>query len=266
MWLFALSGLILNHPTWSFAESWNNRKEKTYEREMTVPGPEVKGDLGQAREILKQLGIEGEILWTATRTDPNLFEFQVRRPGHFFFIKADFAKKRVNVRQSDVNLWGVIKVLHTFTGVLDDPPNRRDWALTFVWAYSMDAVAAGLIFMVLSSLYMWWELPPKRVPGAVAFAVGSFGSWTIGVATSSRLIGAFATVATTSIPLLVVFLIPSTKPAQPTTSKAVVAITSMRCFRILLCWLICLFTFFYGFMGVKVRTDGDKYHCHCRNY
>ena len=173
VWLFAFSGLILNHPTWGFAESWANRKERNYEKEITIPGPEAKGDLGQAREILRQLGIEGEILWTTTRTDANLFDFQVRRPGHFFFIKADFAKKRVYVRQSNVNLWGVIKVLHTFSGVLDDPPNRRDWALTTIWAYSMDVVAAGLIFMVLSSLYMWWELPPKRIAGAIFLGLGT---------------------------------------------------------------------------------------------
>src|SRR2546427_6446250 len=174
MWLFAFSGLLLNHPAWSFAESWNNRKERNYEREMTVPGPEVKGDLGEAREILRQLGIEGEILLTTTRTDANLFDFQVRRPGHFYFIKADFAKKRVNVRQSDVNLWGVIKVMHTFTGVqLDDPRQSRDWALTSLWAFSMDAVAVGLIFMVLSSLYMWFKLPQKRLPGAFVLALGT---------------------------------------------------------------------------------------------
>ena len=173
VWLFAFSGLILNHPTWSFAESWANRKEMNYEKEITVPGPEAKGDLGQACDILRQLGIEGEILWTTTRTDPNQFDFQVRRPGHFFFIKADFAKKRVYVRQSNVNLWGVIKVLHTFSGVLADPPNRRDWALTTIWAYSMDVVAAGLIFMVLSSLYMWWELPPKRIAGAIFLGLGT---------------------------------------------------------------------------------------------
>src|SRR5439155_7047797 len=58
-WLFAFSGLLLNHPTWSFPESWNNRKERNYEREITVPGSEVKGDLGQAREILRRLGIDG---------------------------------------------------------------------------------------------------------------------------------------------------------------------------------------------------------------
>jgi len=173
VWLFAFSGLILNHPSWSFAESWKNRKESNYEREITRPGPEVKGDLAQARELLRQLGIEGEILWTTTRTNPDLFDFQVRRPGYFFFIKADFSKKRVNLRQMTVNLWGVMKVLHTFSGVLEDPPNNRDWALTYVWAFSMDVIDAGLIFMVLSSLYMWFKLPGKRVPGVVALVLGS---------------------------------------------------------------------------------------------
>ena len=174
VWLFAVSGLILNHPSWSFAESWKNRNETNYEREIAAPGPEATGDLGQAREILRQLDIEGEILWTTTRTNADQFEFQVRRPGHFFFIKADLARKRVTVRHSVVNLWGVIKVLHTFTGVqMDDPRNSRDWALTSLWAYSMDAVAAGLVFMVLSSLYMWLELPQKRLAGAVVLGLGS---------------------------------------------------------------------------------------------
>src|SRR5678815_5042365 len=142
LWLFAVTGLVLNHPTWSFAESWTKRTETNSERAITALSPELRGDLAQAREILRQLGIEGEILWTTTRTDASQFDFQVRRPGHFFFLKADFAKKLVSVRQSDVNLWGVIKVLHTFSGVqMDDPRNRRDWALTSMWAFSMDAVA-----------------------------------------------------------------------------------------------------------------------------
>ena len=174
LWLFAISGLLLNHPTWTIAESWNNRKETNYERLITVPGPEVKGDLSQAREIMRQLGIEGEILWTTIRTNASQFDFQVRRPGHFFFLNANLAQQRVTVRHTVVNLWGVIKVVHTFTGVqIDDARQSRDWALTSVWAYTMDFVAVGLIFMVLSSLYMWWELPQKRRLGAVALGLGS---------------------------------------------------------------------------------------------
>ena len=83
-----------------------------------------------------------------------------------------------------MNLWGVMKVLHVFTGVqMDDARQNRDWALTWLWALSMDAVAAGLIIMVLGSLYMWWELPQKRVPGAVALGLGSLicGLFVIGL-------------------------------------------------------------------------------------
>jgi hypothetical protein len=174
LWLFAFTGLLLNHPTWTFHEFWKNRKQTSYEREIAAPGPNVNGDLGEARDIMRQLGIDGEILWTTTRTEANQLDFQVRRPGHFFVIKADWAQKRAAVQRSDVNLWGVMKSLHTFDGnVADDPRNSRDWALTSLWAYSMDAVAAGLIYMVLSSLYMWLRLPQKRLTGAIVLGLGS---------------------------------------------------------------------------------------------
>ena len=174
LWLFAFTGLILNHPTWTFHEHWKNRKETNYERAIKAPAPDATGDLAQAQDIMRQLDIEGDILWTTTRTDAGQLEFQVRRPGHFFFIKANWTHGNATVRQADVNLWGVMKILHTFTGnVADDSRNGRDWALTYVWAYSMDAVAAGLIFMVLSSVYMWLQLPEKRLPGAIALGLGS---------------------------------------------------------------------------------------------
>jgi hypothetical protein len=173
LWLFAFSGLLLNHPSWAFHEHWNNRKETTYERPITAPGPEAIGDLAQARDIMRQLGITGDILWTTTRTDPGVMVFQVRRPGHFFFIDANWTKGSAKVRQADVNVWGLLKVLHVFDGnVTDDPRNHRDWPLTYLWAYSMDAVAAGLIFMVLSSVYMWLQLPQKRRLGGIVLALG----------------------------------------------------------------------------------------------
>jgi len=43
----------------------------------------------------------------------------------------------------------------------------------FFVGHFMDAVAAGLIFLVLSSLYMWLEFPQKRLPGAIFLGLGS---------------------------------------------------------------------------------------------
>lgn len=173
-WLFALSGLLLNHPSWKFTEFWTNRKQSNYERSITTLGPEIAGDLAQAHEIMRQLGIEGEILWTTTRTTTNQFDFQVRRPGRFVFISADLGLNRVKVQQSDVNIWGLLKALHAFTGVqIDDPRNTRDWPLTSLWAFSMDAVSLGLIFMTLSGLYMWFRRSQKRLSGAIVLLLGT---------------------------------------------------------------------------------------------
>src|ERR1041385_4602087 len=64
LWLFAITGLVLNHPEWRFSESWSKRREQTQERQISAPGSELKGDLAQAKALMGQLGIEGDILWT----------------------------------------------------------------------------------------------------------------------------------------------------------------------------------------------------------
>jgi hypothetical protein len=76
-------------------------------------------------------------------------------------------------------------VLHTFTGMPSaGPRNERDWILTTAWAISMDAVAAGLIFMVLSSYIMWYRLKAKRLGGIIALLLGlvSCGAFVVALA------------------------------------------------------------------------------------
>src|SRR5258708_38666950 len=60
LWLFAVTGLVLNHPTWSFAESWTKRTATNSERAITALGTELRGDRARTREIMRQLAIEGE--------------------------------------------------------------------------------------------------------------------------------------------------------------------------------------------------------------
>jgi hypothetical protein len=171
IWLFCFSGLLLNHSKWKFSEFWETRQQTRFEREIVAPPP--GSDLAQARDILRQLGISGEIDWTVTRPDSNRFEFRAGRPGQIFELKTDLNRKVTTVQRIDLNGWGVLRILHTFTGVrLDDSRNSRDWVATSMWALAMDAQAIGLIFLVISSLLLWFERPQRRWLGGLALALG----------------------------------------------------------------------------------------------
>jgi hypothetical protein len=173
VWLFLFSGLLLNHSDWKAFEFWEKRKESKEERAITAPP--AGSDLDQANDLLRQLGFAGEIDWTASRGNNNALKFRVTRPGHVVDINADFEQKRATIKRIDYNAWGLMRTLHTFTGASvheKDNRNQRDWVLTKVWAFAMDAVAVGLIVMVLSSFYMWYELPEKRRMGTIVLAVG----------------------------------------------------------------------------------------------
>ena len=170
-WLFAFTGLLLNHPRWQFAQFWPNRIQSTTER--TLKPLTATADFDRARAVMRQLGITGEIQWPATQPVDGPFTFQVNRPGLNVEVKADLRAGHATVQRTQLNGWGVMHVLHTFTGApAADSRNRRDWTLTTVWALSMDAVAAGLIVMVLGSYVMWFRLRAKRFGGAVALALG----------------------------------------------------------------------------------------------
>ena len=171
IWLFAFTGLLLNHPRWQFAQFWPNRLQSTTEH--TFESVTAVADNDRARDVMRQLGIDGEVQWPATQPPNGPFTFQVSRPGLVAEVKADLRAGRAAVQHTQLNTWGVMHVLHTFTGTpAADSRNRRDWTLTTVWALSMDAVAAGLIVMVLGSYIMWFRLRARRLGGAVALALG----------------------------------------------------------------------------------------------
>ena len=171
LWLFTFTGLLLNHGSWSFAEFWPSRKVSTTTRPIQLPNAGT--NLEQALNLMQQLGIYGEIEWTATRPSLTVFEFRVNRPGHNFTVSMLRDQSRASVQHTEVNGWGVMGALHSFTGARSgDARNERDWILTKVWAFTMDAVAAGMVFMVLTGLNLWWGLRAKRTLGAIALTLG----------------------------------------------------------------------------------------------
>jgi len=175
LWLFSFTGLLLNHPQWRFGEFWPQRAETQFEK--AIEPASATNDLDRAKSLMRQLKVTGEIDWPNRKQEPGRLEFNVNRPGRMHRISADFQAGRVSVQQIDINAWGVMNVLHTFSGTrANNPSARRDWALTTIWVVAMDALAAGLVLMVLSSYVMWFQLRQKRRWGLFALTAGVIGS------------------------------------------------------------------------------------------
>ncbi|MBI1924646.1 PepSY-associated TM helix domain-containing protein [Candidatus Poribacteria bacterium] len=171
VWLFSVSGLLLNHPKWKFPQFWPQRKQSSFEQPIQLPME--TGDLAKARNLMRQLNISGEISWTTTYPKEDHFDFRVTTPGKIIDIKTDLKAKRATVEQIQVNVWGVLHLLHTFTGVrMNEPKEKRDWFATKLWSLSVDAVCIGLLFQVLSSLIMWYQIMEKRRLGLFLLIIG----------------------------------------------------------------------------------------------
>ena len=172
LWLFLFTGLLLNHPQWRFGEFWPQRKETQFERAIELTS--ATNDLERAKDLMRQLDVTGEIDWPDRKQEPGQLDFNVNRPGRMNRISVDFVQRRASVQQIEINSWGVMNVLHTFSGTrANNPRSKRDWVLTTVWVVAMDALAAGLLLMVLSSYYMWYRLKQKRRLGLIALTVGA---------------------------------------------------------------------------------------------
>lgn len=170
-WFFAVSGLVLNNARWKAAQFWERRDERTVER--TIAVPRASGDLAMAQDLMRQLAIVGEVHETRREADGGRFDFQVVRPGRVWRVEARLDSARARVTEIALDAWGVMDALHKFSGVrMDDATRTRDWWLTRLWSLAMDAVAIGLVILVLSGVWLWWRMPLKRVPGAFALALG----------------------------------------------------------------------------------------------
>ena len=171
LWLFLLTGLLLNHGQWAIARAANLRTQSSYERDIDS----VHGDTAdaRARDVLRQLELTGEIEWPAGPARPDVLDFNVARPTDASQVHVDLATGHVRVQHFRNSGLAAFRIFHTFSGSrYNAPETSRDWPLTTVWVIAMDGLAAGLIVMVLGSYYMWYKFKTKRTLGVVVLAAG----------------------------------------------------------------------------------------------
>jgi hypothetical protein len=179
LWLFSATGLMLNHQQW-----FRNLYERTV-RSYDVPVETPAGDTmpAQTRDLMRQLGLLGEIDWPASQPAWHI-DFTVSRPNGTTQVRVDLTAKQAYLREFANGRLHTFQVFHTFSGSrFNQPASQRDWIVTSAWVWAMDALAAGLIVMVLGSYYMWWRLKKAHTPGVAVLAAGmvSCGIFVLGL-------------------------------------------------------------------------------------
>ena len=122
MLLFFISGFLLNHTNWKFAQYWTKREESTFERSIKLPTE--TGDLARAKNIMRQLDFSGEITVINTLPEEGQFNFGVLKPGKNVQIKTDLNTGRVSVKEIRTNIFGVLHAMHILTGVRGNNPKQ----------------------------------------------------------------------------------------------------------------------------------------------
>lgn len=170
LWLFALTGLMLNHGQWRVSVAANDRTEARYERSVDLPVGLT--DQERAEHVMAALGLVGELDMPDQR--PGELTFNVSRPSDASRVRVSVTEQRAVVQHFVNNQIGRLRILHTFSGSrFNQPSSRRDWIVTTVWVFAMDALAAALIVMVLGSYYLWWQRKRTRVLGGVVLCAGA---------------------------------------------------------------------------------------------
>lgn len=170
LWLFAISGLVLNNTGWSFIRS----APVDESAEFSVTTPSSADDVARAREIMAQLDITGEVhRINANNQEPYDFGFAAIRPHYFTFVRVDLDEGVAAVRVRKRGFWSGLGNMHTFASMSTHGKGMtRDWWMTKVWSVATDALAVGVLVVVCGGVYMWWQVKPKRRVGIVCLAAG----------------------------------------------------------------------------------------------
>lgn len=171
VWLFAVSGLLLNHPKWTFAQFWPDRHESSTEQPVQLRPAST--DMARARDLMAQLGLSGEI--DQLKVSADRFEFRLMTPSQITTVGVDLSGSRAHIQQIRVNGWGVLSALHHLTGVHQDMPAlARNSTGAQLWCAVVGVVSVGLLLQVLGGLCIWLHRRERVVIGIAALLLGTF--------------------------------------------------------------------------------------------
>jgi len=172
MLMFGISGVLLNHH-WEFANSWEHRKEISYNKSIEISNEREEHTL--ALEIRNKLNLNGSIDNLRFSNDSIFLNFNTSKPGTHYSIQANLYDGNVSIAETKLDSWGTMRALHTLRNpTLKEQSNRHQAIIASIWGISMDIVSAGLILICLGSWYMWMQLKRKRFYIGLVSLTGGF--------------------------------------------------------------------------------------------
>ena len=172
LWLLSLTGLFLNHPKWRVNDY--RASAKWIETTFAVTLAAGEDPLEKANHYLRELGLEGELLGVRDVEKEKQFRFDVYKPGNTAKVIIDLESSQARIRTRQMNSIGILNQLHTFGEMKRFDPKKENltWFATRLWVISMDGLAVGLILLVLTALYMWFQ-SKKIISGAISLLLGT---------------------------------------------------------------------------------------------
>ena len=165
--MYALSTAVMNHRTLFASSAPGGAPVFEKERELTYDGVFAEGaELRTiSQQILSSLDLDGA--HGVTR----------RKDGAIVINRTDLLAPRRLTYTPATRVLTIERLPHRTNMLLERFHRRRGYAtgyvLDTVWAVTVDLVIAGMIFWVLSGLWMWWEMKVTRAAGALALVTGA---------------------------------------------------------------------------------------------
>ena len=165
--IFALSSLVFNH--FGIVRAWYggapNQFAKVEDRAYSPDFPEDMTPASAAEQILSELDLKGAH-FVRGRLDQE--RLTINRQGGFIAHRIVYFPKenRLLVEKQKPDTANFLTRLHIRNGY--GQGNKA----VFGWAFTLDLTVIAMVFWILSGLWMWWEIKPARIAGAVFALVG----------------------------------------------------------------------------------------------
>ena len=171
--LFAVSIFYLNHAGSSAPSA--AAPAPAPHRIQVPPGIENAKDGERLRlvsEILKQVGVTGEVQYIRSIPDERRIVIPVARPGVETAVDVSLAAATAEVTERRTGIGGALSYLHRTPG----PHNvsiRGNWFWTRAWQWLADGTVYLSLFLSLSGVYLWTALRSERRIGLALIAAGA---------------------------------------------------------------------------------------------